>query len=627
MASKVVKNSSSTFLDNFGTPTLIFLISFAVRFIYLFEFSHKSPFASYLYLDALRYHSWAQSIAFGAEQVMEPVFRAPLYPVCLAVIYKIFGPNLFAARFIQMVLGALVCVMIYYIALKIFNKRAAIISSLIGAFYGPFLYWSGEILIVTLIVFLDLIMLHILLNAIDKPRKLLWLLGGIVLGLSSIARPNILILVPWVLALILLMNKFKGITITRKSRFVYICCFLTGIFIVILPVTINNYRVAKDFVLISSQGGINFYMGNNPDADGKTAQPPTLVEAPGEFLDNVWLASVKVSEEAVGKPLKPSQVSRFWYVQGLNFIFQDPLKWLKLMGKKIAYFWTGSEITNNEDTYYFTRFSRTLKLLMWKNVLAFPFGIVCPLALVGIVISRNYWRKLLLFYGFILFYMVSVVLYFVCARYRMPVIPIILVFAGFTIDFWIKEIKSRKYKSFFYSFIAAILVGIPVNIDISGDTDTNLAQAHFFGGVAYENLGKKEQAVEEYHKAIEFAPEHLQALHKLGTMYAKMREYGAAERTLKKLISISPDYARAHYNLGTVYTAQNKYQEALDEYEKALEIDPNYELAAYWVAVCCEKLELWDKVAGKWKRVLQINPNNEKAKKRYQKLIDYGLAP
>jgi hypothetical protein len=105
----------------------------------------------------------------------------------------------------------------------------------------------------------------------------------------------------------------------------------------------------------------------------------------------------------------PSQVSRFWYVKGVEFIIDQPGRWLELMEKKIAYFWTGDEVTNNEDTYYFTRFSNELKLLMWHRVIAFPFGIICPLALAGIIVSRKLWRKLLLLYGYAFLYMVSVI--------------------------------------------------------------------------------------------------------------------------------------------------------------------------------------------------------------------------
>ena len=607
-----------TATHNYAAPVLIFIASFALRLAYLFELYSKSPFSGYFYLDAFRYNSWAQSIAFGVRHAIEPTFRAPLYPLFLAAIFKIFGHDLFIARLVQMLLGALICVMIYFIALRLFNKRVAIIIALMAAFYGPLIYWSGEILIVTLIVFLDLVMLLILLKAFDKPRKLFWLIGGAVLGLSSIARPNVLVFTPWVIILILLMNRFRETRTRAKLRLACALCFVAGVLVVISPVTISNYTKAKDFVLISSQGGINFYMGNNPDADGRSAQPPGRVAARGEFLDDAWLASVVLAEESAGESLKPSQVSRFWYSEGLRFILEHPWQWFKLMSRKLAYFWTGVEVTNNEDTYYFTRFSNVLGLLMWHKVIALPFGIICPLALVGIIISRRFWRKLLLLYGFIFFYMVSVVAFFVCARYRMAVIPILLIFAGYTIHYCVERLKSHQYKLLVYCLAGIIFLGILANIDIGGVTDRNRARAHLYGGRAYEAREDYAPAIAEYQSAIRLVPEHLQANHGLGILYMKMERYDTAEKIFKKVLGIDPYLAPAHFNLGSVYVAQNRYAEAINEYEGALEIDPNYELAAAWAAVVYERLDRWDEALEKWERVLQINPDNQQAKVRLE---------
>ena len=600
------------------TPILVFFVSFFVRLIYLFEFYAKSPFTGYLYLDAFRYNSWAQTIAFGVQHAIEPAFRAPLYPIFLAAIYKIFGYDLFTARFAQMFISALSCVLIYFIAVKIFNKRIAVISSLFAAFYGPFLYWAGELLIVTLIVFLDLVMLLLLLNALEKPKKLYWILGGAVLGLSGIARPNVLIILLWVIILIFWLSRLKETRMVKKLRFVYSLYFLVGVFLMILPVTISNFVTAKSFVLISSQGGINFYMGNNPDADGKSAQPPAAVTTHGEFLDDVYLASVALAEEGAGRQLKPSQVSNYWYVKGVEFIIDQPGKWLELMGKKLAYFWTGDEVTNNEDTYYFNRFSIVLGLLMWHRVIAFPFGIICPLALTGIVLSRKLWRKLLLLYGYTFLYMVSVILFFVCGRYRLPVIPILLIFAGFTVDYIIRKLKSHHYRSFAVCLLAILAIGILVNINIGGTTDRNRARAHIYGARAYQNMENYESALKEYKEAIEIEPGDIEAMHGMGIAYIAMDEYDLAEQTLKKLLGIVPYYATAHFNLGTVYVAQGKYPEAENEYETALKIDPNYERAAVWSALVYEKLGQPEEALKKWERVLQINPDNEQAKSRIE---------
>lgn len=619
MPGVILRKLRDVFVHQYAAPVLVFVVSLSARLTYLIQQHAQSPFSDYLYLDAFRYDSWACNIAFGTQHAIEPTFRAPLYPVFLAAIHKIFGHHLLTARLVQMLLGALVCVMVYFIALRLFNKRTAIISSLLAAFYGPFLYWSGEILIVNLIVFLDLTMLLILLKAFERPGKLYyWLLGGVVSGLSAIARPNVLLFIPWVLLIILLMSRLKETRVGLRSRLAYLLCFMAGVLAVISPVTISNYFSSRDFVLISSQGGINFYMGNNPDADGRSPQPPGRVTGHGQFLDDAYLASLVLAEEAAGTRLKPSQVSRFWFLEGVKFVTRNPWEEFKLTCRKLAYFWTGMEVTNNEDTYYFTRFSSLLGLLMWHKGLAFPFGLVCPLALVGIVISRKHWRKLLLLYGFVFLYMISVVLFFVCARYRLPVIPVLLIFAGYAIDYSVERFRSRRYKPLVLCGAGAVLIGVLVNIDVGGVTDGSCARACLYGGSAYEAMGKHELAIKEFRKAIELLPENLEASHRLGTVYMETKEYDAAEKMFLKVLAIDPYCATAHFNLGSVCVAQRRYHRALDEYEAALEIDPNYELAACWAGIMHERFDQWEEALEKWQRALQINPNNGQARSKIE---------
>ena len=51
----------------------------------------------------------------------------------------------------------------------------------------------------------------------------------------------------------------------------YALCLFIGCIAPVLPVTIRYLVVGNDFVLIASQGGVNFYIGNNPHADGMSA--------------------------------------------------------------------------------------------------------------------------------------------------------------------------------------------------------------------------------------------------------------------------------------------------------------------------------------------------------------------
>ncbi|MFZ5979691.1 MAG: hypothetical protein ACOYVF_03585 [Candidatus Zixiibacteriota bacterium] len=79
--------------------------------------------------------------------------------------------------------------------------------------------------------------------------------------------------------------------------------------VIILPVTIRNYIVADDTVFIAWQGGYNFYIGNNRDADGYSASVPGIFPT----WNSAYREQVVIAEKSMGRGLKKSEVSDFWY--------------------------------------------------------------------------------------------------------------------------------------------------------------------------------------------------------------------------------------------------------------------------------------------------------------------------
>ncbi len=228
----------------------------------------------------------------------------------MALTYKIFGHSLFLPRLFQIVLGSLGCVLIFLIAAKLFNRTVGILSGVIAAFYAMLIFYDGQLLITSLIVFLDLAVIGLLILAAEQPRVLNWFFCGIVLGLSAIARPNILVFVPFVLIWMFFQFKNKLPKKTVLIRWIILC---SAVLLVILPVTLRNYTVSKDFVPIAWQGGYNFYLGNNPNASGWAATAPKIDKSWwGGYNDAIWLA-----EEETGVKLKPSQISDFWFEEGI----------------------------------------------------------------------------------------------------------------------------------------------------------------------------------------------------------------------------------------------------------------------------------------------------------------------
>jgi len=595
----------------------IFIFAFAVRFIYLSQMK-SSPLFDTPTMDAEYHDQWAQTILRGEDFTEGVFFRAPLYPYFLALLYKIFGHNYSMARLIQFLIGSLSCVLVYLLGKKVFNKRTARIAGLLASLYGVLIYFEGGLLIPVLLVFLDLVFILFLFETKEKPALTRWFFCGGLLGLSALARPNILLVGVTFFFWILL--GFRNNAKIGSKSVVYAGGFALGAILIISPVTLRNHIKGEDFVLIASQGGMNFYIGNNPQSDGVSAiLPGARTTWWGSYQD-----AKKIAEKVTNKSLKPSAVSRFWYMEGLRFLVKEPFSFLKLMAKKFILFWNGNELSNNRDFYFFARSAPLLKLLIWRFVIYFPFGLIVPLALVGIILSHKEKRDVFVLEIFLFVYMLSVILFFVTARYRVPLIPVLILFAAYALDWLISIIKKRKIIEFGKYLLFLLLIMIPINIEIPGYSSANPGQAHYTLGVLYAKKGDEIKAAEEYQKALLYNPTLGEAYLNLGSIYGdqgkhklalqyyqKALQNGAdsafvfynrgieyhnhgfldqAQRNYELSLSLRDENPKVHYLLGEIYLRKGMVEEAIGEYNKTIRYDPAYALAFYRLGIIYDQM-------------------------------------
>lgn len=591
----------------------LFIFAFAVRFIYLLQIK-SSPMFDTLTMCAEYHDQWARMIVQGEDFHEGVFFRAPLYAYFLAFIYKVLGHGYLWSRLIQFLVGSLSCVLVYLLGKRVFNDRTGRIAGLVAALYGILIYFEGELLIPVLLVFLDLLVILALYRASEKPSYGRWALCGGLLGLSAIARPNILLV--GVAFVIWIVFRFRGKAgkISSKSL-LYAGSFALGAVLIISPVTLRNYLKGNDFVLIASQGGMNFYIGNNPQSDGASAVLPGARSTWWGLYED----GKRFAEEETNRSLKPSEISRFWYIKAVRSVVKEPFSFLRLMAKKFVLFWNGNELSNNRDLYFFARSAPLLKLLIWRFVIYFPFGLVAPLALVGIILSHKNAKEVLPLDIFLFVYMLSVVLFFVTARYRVPVIPVLILFSAYALDRFVYMIKKKKTSELVKYLLVFLIILIPVNLEIPGYSTENPGQAHYALGSVYSEKGDRVRAVEEFEKAISYNPNLAEAYVNLGSIYGDQGEHELAleyyEKALEKgadsafvlynvgieyqnqglvdqaqekyelSISLRDDNPKVHYLLGEIYLKKGMVEEAKEEYEKTLKDDPRYALALYRLGV------------------------------------------
>jgi len=225
-------------------------------------------------MDELYHDQWARAVVEGRSFIEGPYFRAPLYPYFLAAVYAVFGHGYVVPQVAQCLIGSASCGLVFLIGRQAFGRTVGAVAGFAAASYWMLIYFDNELLLPVLDVFFDLLLIGQLLPAARTPGLWTDLMAGLFLGLSAIVRPNALLFVPAVLTWVAVSDRAEW-----KRRLSHAACFWAGCALPILPVTSRNYLRGGDRVLIASQGGVNFYIGNNPRSDGMTAIVP---DTPGD---------------------------------------------------------------------------------------------------------------------------------------------------------------------------------------------------------------------------------------------------------------------------------------------------------------------------------------------------------
>lgn len=575
-ASKKLNNSAPKLNTSKGgirffyhfAPVELIIFSFALllRILYIWQIS-DSPFFTTPILDAEIYDQKAWQIAKGDGIGDEAFFQAPLFTYFLALIYKIFGHNDIAPRLIHALLGALSAMLVVRLGRRIYDSKIAFLAGLIFSGYGPLIFYSGQLLIPTLYIFLILLFLCALNKLTDSISTRKVFLTGFLLGLAALARPNILIFLPFALLWILVI--LREFTPSFKIRARNAVLFLLGTILAIAPVTVRNYLVANDFVLISSQAGVNFYMGNNPYANGYSGWVPGTSK---NWWGKGYSQTIELAERDAGKPLKASEVSAYWWKRTWNDISAYPSSWIGLFMKKIHFLLAGYELSDTEDIYYQRRDSWLLSALLWDRVIAFPFGLLLPLALLGLALSDG-WKRQSHLILFQISYAISIVLFLVTSRYRLPLIPVFCLWAAAGITLPFRFLKSGWIKKYALTLCGFILLLIFINRNPFAAQRIRDLDGAFNLGTIYLRNGENEKALEAFRQAANLDSTSGRPHHGIGAALLKLGRVDEAKAEFERSVLLTPNLEQAHNNLARILHQQGELDKAEFHFGQVLILD------------------------------------------------------
>jgi hypothetical protein len=347
-------------------------------------------------------------------------------------------------RLVQALAGALAALVLAFCGRRLGGTRVGLLTGLLAALFAPFLVYTPLLLKPTLLILFESLFVLAVLS-LDRDRSH-WLVAaaGLSLGLAVLMRGNLMLLVPflglfWVLDWLRRgEHREDG---SRRRLVTELAVLAAGFAIAILPISLVNYAASGELVLSSSQSGSNFYIGNHGGASGiyeplvAGRQSPELEQEDARRVA-AGIVSRETGVAVDSEEISPTEVSRAFWRQSGRDIVADPLAWSRLMVRKTMLFWNAYEIPDAES---FDVYRLESAWLRWNPIL---FGLIAPLGILGLWIDFRE-RRSPFFLLMILASMISVVLFYVFGRYRLPIVPFLLPLAAVAV-FRIADLVRRR---------------------------------------------------------------------------------------------------------------------------------------------------------------------------------------
>jgi len=379
---------------------LLFLFGVLLRVIVYFLI----PSLYGLQSDSIGYYISAVN---GVEHGAFSTYWPPGFPLLISLFLIIFKSyTLPILTLFLIILGSLCGLLAYYISLKLFKNRfAALLAFLFICIQPSFLIHSPQLLSDTFAVMIMGIGIYYMLTDYENHNRYISLLIGVLIGFLILIRPDYIFMIIIYFILITISNHLLKIKLEKLAL------FTLALMLTLTPWLIYTNDMIGEPV-ISTNGGVNFYIGNNPTADGRYSEPYGLTS------------------------------NNEGYSIALNYISNNPLSTISLYSKKLALLIISPYILPWElPEHHFT-----ISELIYSYGMNIGFLITELIGLRGLLLIKQK-RLQLFFISLIILINLTLIPFFVDGRLTLPELLIYVIFGSYYIAHVIElTLKSDKIK-------------------------------------------------------------------------------------------------------------------------------------------------------------------------------------
>lgn len=596
-------------------------IGLLLRLLFLYQFSSIPLFDNPGGPDVSEYDSWAKAILSGKLLWLTPQLHAPLYPFCLALLYKLCNLNYYWIRLIQTMIGLGVFLPLFFMLKNHLKSAWAAWSILIlAAIYPPLIFYQCALISEALLLPLLAITLYLFYFADMKLahaakglniRLVLWyILPGLGCGLAIICHP-LSALFCGISALIMVISQANyfddeaDINQAGPRQRRWVAAILPAVIMlmttatIVLPVMAYNATLPGGSFAIQHNSGFNFFIGNNSKATGGCDVRP----------GRDWEHLQQEGQQAATR--EHISFDHYYFKKSLDYIAQNPFGWLKLMLKKSLYVWNFREMKSGADLEPLRYYSAFQRWTWWSG------GALLSMTLLGLfAVFRQ--KKLVLRYRYLLALLFSfwimLTLTVVSGRYRITMFPACAGLAGVGSCYLFRAI--RQWRQWHGLIIPLLVLGIATAIvwvpKPHYDQRREWAEANVMLGELYLKQGKLNIAKKCFIRALKASAKMDRAYYGLGVFYMKTGQYQRAAAFYIKSFQLNPYSCDAYVSLGIMSMAMHDLHFAGQYFAEAEKKWPNVPFLLYNYSIYLIKRGKIERAELKLKRCLKKDPANIK---------------
>jgi len=507
------------------------------------------------------YFSWMQGMApldtwyqwWGGKEVFH---QSPFYPYFLALLLGISKSSVGFVFFVQLILGSLQTLIIYWLGARLFNARTGLVAAALTALYGPFIFHEGLMLRDWIPPLIEPLALLLLLRARDLGRG--WVLAGAAIGLAIASKETSLLMIP--IAILWLIYEYRT---EWRRMFRTGALAATGMIAVLSPIYLRNAIVGAPILSLSTRGA-------EVVATGMTNWNQTRPK--------------QVMEESQGR------------TESLALkIFQSyKNQWRELISKIVSRLKSTIDTFENPDNISFAYGQSVFPVLKFLP----GYWMIFPLGLAGIIISLGSWRKyvLIFLYGFAS--LSSLLVTVVRARYRLTFSVLLILFAAFALTKLAAAVKSRKYREATLVTVLVVMVCACqqfISSSLAATANHGVRATDYLAAArAYVQSERFERAADEMSRLLKIArndpndtaniPLYQAEYYVFSARHSiQIKDTTAARDSLQKAQEIysqaSNPASYPYYEMGLAYLKLNDNGKAAELFRRFLELEPTGSLS------------------------------------------------